>query len=172
MPNTKNIEVLKDLEERKSRAKSVFLAEYTSLNSKQQTQLRSELKKAGGELMIAKNTLIARILGKEQLNQSLQGQTAALFSYHDEISALKALVNFIKGNEALKLKQGLVGDTVYDESSLVELSKLPGKEELIGMLLGRLNAPASKLVGVLTASQRNLVYVLQAITDKRGSQTA
>ncbi len=166
MPNARNIAVSKDLEEKKSRAKAVILAEYAGLNSKQQTKLRQQVKKAGGELIIAKNTLIGRILGKSELDQSLNGQTTAVFSYEDEVGALKALVNFTKEAESLKIKQGLIGDVVYDEKSLDALSKLPGKNELIAQMLGRINAPASKLVGVLTAAQRNLVYALKAIAEK------
>ena len=130
---------------------------------------QQELKNAGGEFIVAKNTLVARVVGKEEMNQSFNGQTGTVFSYEDEVSALKALVKFAKENDVVKLKHGLVGTTVYDANALEELSKLPGKTELIGMLLGRLNAPASKLVGVLKASQRDLVYALQAIADKKGN---
>lgn len=167
MPNTKNIAVTKDLEEKHSKAKSVFLANYAGLTSKQQVRLRQEIKKAGGELIVAKNTLVSRLLGKSELDQSLQGQTGTVFAYEDEVAPLKALVAFAKEAESLKVKHGVVGDVVYDASALEELAKLPGKPEMIAMLLARLNAPGSKLVGVLTAAQRDLVYALQAIADKK-----
>lgn len=167
MPNTKNVAVVKDLEEKFSRAKSVVLTNYAGLTVKQQTKLRTELKKAQGELIVAKNTLVARVLGKDELNQSLQGQTGVLFSYGDEISALKALVQFAKDNNLPEIKQGLLNGVVYSQNQVIELSKLPGKDELIAMLLGRLNAPASKLVGVLTGVTRNLVYGLNAIAEKK-----
>lgn len=167
MPNTKNISQVKLLEEKFSRAKAVILANYAGLNSKQQVKLRSELKKAGGEFIVAKNTLVARVVGKDELNQSFNGQTGAVFSYEDEVGALKALVAFAKENKTLELKQGVVGGTVYSAKSLDELSKLPGKTELIQMLLSRLNAPASKLVGVLNAGVRDLAFVLAEIAKKK-----
>ncbi len=172
MPNTKNIAAVKELQEKVERAKSIILASFSGLNSKQQVQLRQSLKEAGGELIIAKNTLISRVIGKDALDQSFNGQTGTLFSYEDEVTALKALVKFTKTNEAIKLKQGVIGDTVYDAKQLEELSALPGKTELIGMLLSRLNAPASKLVGVLTAAQRDLAFVLVAIGKKKAEQKA
>jgi large subunit ribosomal protein L10 len=169
MPNAKSIASVNLLQEKYSRAKAVILANFAGLNSKQQVKLRQELKNAGGEFIVAKNTLVARVVGKDSMSQSFTGQTGTVFSYDDEVGALKALVKFAKANDVVKLKQGLIGATVYDAKALEELSTLPGKTELIGMLLGRLNAPASKLVGVLTAGPRNLVYALQAIADKKGN---
>lgn len=167
MPNTKNISVLEDLKERASRSKSILVAQYTGLNSKQQVELRSELKKVGAEMLVAKNTLVDRIVNNEKVSPHLAGQTGVIFSYEDEVSALKTVVAFIKTADVLKLKVGIVAGNVYEEKSLVELSKLPSKLELIAQLLNRVNTPATKLVGVLTASQRNLVYALDAIAKKK-----
>lgn len=167
MPNTKNVAQVAMLEEKFQRAKAVILANYTGLNSSTQTLLRQELKKAGGELIIAKNTLIGRILKKDELNQSLQNQTGAVFSYDDEVSALKVVVKFAENSKTLELKQGVIADRVYDAAALKELSKLPGKEQLVAMLLSRLNAPGSKLVGVLQAGVRDLAFVLAEIAKKK-----
>lgn len=160
------------LTEKFNRAKSVVLTDYAGLTVTQQTKLRSQLKKANGELIVAKNTLIARVIGKEEMNQSLQGQSAILFSFGDEISALKELVQFAKDNTLPQIKQGLLDDKVLSQDEVIALSKLPGKEELLGMLLGRLNAPASKLVGVLTGVQRNLVYALEAVRKQKEGTVA
>lgn len=167
MPNTKNIASIELLQEKFARAKSVLLANYAGLNSKQQVKLRQELKKAGGEFIVAKNTLVARVVGKKELDQSFNGQTGTIFSYDDEVSTLKALVQFAKENNTVSVKQGVIAGTVYSAEQLNELSKLPGKIELIQMLLGRLNAPASKLVGVLSGNVRDLAFVLAAIAKKK-----
>lgn len=167
MPNTRNISQLTQLQEKYAKAKSAFLTQYAGLTVKLQTTLRSDIKKAGGELIVAKNTLIDRTIGKDALKASLKGQTAIVLSYEDEVEPLKVLVKFAADTKVLEVKQGVVGGAVMSENQLKELSKLPGKPELIRELLARLNAPASKLVGVLTASQRNLVYALQAISEKK-----
>lgn len=167
MPNTKNIAQVKELQEKLARAKAVILANYAGLNSKQQVKLRQVLKDAGGEMIVAKNTLVARVVDKSELQQSFSGQTGTVFSYTDEVSTLKALAAFAKENPAVLLKQGVVAGTVYDAKQLDELSKLPGKTELIQMLLSRLNAPASKLVGVLNAGVRDLAFVLAKVAEKK-----
>ncbi len=167
MPNAKNKAQIELLQEKMSRAKSVILTDYANLPVKLQTKLRSEIKKAGGEFVVAKNTLMNRIVKKDEIRQSFNGQTAIVFSYEDEVAPLKVVVKFIDDNKVMQLKEGVISGQVMTVTQLTELSKLPGKQELIAQLLGRLNAPGSKLVGVLTASQRNLVYALQAISEKK-----
>jgi large subunit ribosomal protein L10 len=166
MPNSKNIQQVKMLEEKVARAKSIVLTNYAGLTVKQQTTLRSQLKENGGEFVVAKNTLLARVVGKESLNQSFQGQTGVLLSYEDEVKALKVLVKFAKDNNLPEVKDGVVNGAVLSPSQVMELSKLPGKEQLIAQMLGSLQAPGNNLVGVLTASVRNLVFALSAIAKK------
>jgi large subunit ribosomal protein L10 len=91
---------------------------------------------------------------------------AIVLSFQDEVSAIKALFAFHKDNDKLNIKQGMVEDKVLSAEEVENLSKLPGKNELISMLLARLNSPGQGMVNVLKASQRNLVYVLKAIADK------
>jgi large subunit ribosomal protein L10 len=167
MPNAKNVAQVKLLEEKVARAKAVYLTNYAGLSVKQQTKLRSELKQNGGEFIVAKNTLLARTLGKEELRPSLSGQTGVLLSYDDEVKALKVLVKFCKDNNLPELKEGIVGGSVMSVDQVQALSKLPGKEELIAMMLNRINAPATKLVGVLNAGVRDLVYALSAHVRKQ-----
>lgn len=166
MPNSKNIAQVKMLEEKVARAKSIVLTNYSGLSVKQQTKLRSSLRGAGGEFIVAKNTLVARVLKKEELNTSLQGQTGVLFSYEDEVKALKELVKFAKDNNLPEIKEGILNGVVLSHNQVIDLSKLPGKEELVAKMMGSLKAPGNNLVGVLKASIRDLGYVLSSYMKK------
>lgn len=172
MPNTKNIAQVKELEEKVARAKSIILTNYAGLTVKQQTKLRAALKSAGGEFIVAKNTLLARVIGKEELNQSFQGQTGVLFSYEDEVKALKELVKFAKDSNLPEIKEGVLEGRVLTQNQVVELSKLPGKEELIAQMLGSLKAPGNNLVSVLKAGIRDLTYVLSSYMKKKAESGA
>lgn len=172
MPNTKNISQVKLLEEKVARAKSIILTDYAGLSVKQQTKLRAELKNAGGEFIIAKNTLLARVIGKEELRTSLQGQTGVLFSYEDEVKALKALVKFSKDNSLPAIKEGVLEGRVLTHNQVIDLSKLPGKEELIAKMLGSLQAPGNNLASVLKAGIRDLGYVLSSYMKKKAESGA
>ncbi|HZZ98914.1 MAG TPA: 50S ribosomal protein L10 [Candidatus Saccharimonadia bacterium] len=167
MPNKKNVASLADLKEKVAKAKSIVLMNYQGLTVAQQTKLRSEVKSAGGEFVVAKNTLVNIALNKPELKDALGGQTGVLFSYTDEVGALKKLVEFVKANEKPELKMGVMSDKALSKAEVMELSKLPGKEQLIGMLMARLQGPATGMVNVLNAGVRNLVYALNAIKSKK-----
>ncbi|NCN03504.1 MAG: 50S ribosomal protein L10, partial [Candidatus Pacebacteria bacterium] len=129
--------------------------------------LRSEVTAAGGEVLVAKNTLIDIAVGKGKLTDSLEGMNAIVFSYNDAVAAIKSLFNFQKDASKLEIKQGFMDDKVLSADEVKSLSKLPGKNELISMLISRLQSPATGLVNVLKAGPRNLVYALNAIVDKK-----
>lgn len=172
MPNQKNIQQVEIIKEKLSRTKSVAVVDYSGTTVNDQVKLRQDLAEAGGEMFVTKNTLIDIAVGKGKLSESLEGMNALVFSYEDAVSALKKLFDFHKDSDKLTIKQGLMEDKVLSPAELENLSKLPSKTELIGMLMSRLQGPAYGLVNVLTASQRNLVYALKAVADGKGTKQA
>jgi large subunit ribosomal protein L10 len=155
------------LSEKAAKAKSVVVADYTGTTVKDQVVLRAAIKKAGGELVVAKNTLIDLAVGKGKLAESLHGMNAAIFAYEDPVSPVKALFEFQKKTEKLNIKQGYMDDRVLSADEVQALSKLPSKQELLAKLLMILNSPATGLVNVLNAGPRNLVYALNAVAEKK-----
>lgn len=166
MPNTQNQAVLAELTEKAARAKSIALIDYSGTTVNDQVELRAKISEAGGELRVAKNTLIKLALNQDALKDSLEGMTALVLSYEDEVGALKPLVTFHKDNEKLQIKQGLLGDKVLSAEDVIKLSELPGKDQLIATLISRLQGPSYGMVNVLKAGQRNLVQVLKAVSEK------
>lgn len=168
MPNQHNQDQVKILQDKISRAKSIAIVDYAGTTATDQVKLRAEIKEVGGELFVSKNTLIDIALGKGKLTESLEGMNAIVLSYEDEVSALKKLFAFQKDTEKLTIKQGYMADKVLSAAEVANLSQLPGKTELIGMLISRLQSPAYGLVNVLKAGPRNLVYALKDLADKKG----
>lgn len=166
MPNTQNLAQVEVLKEKLAKSKSVIIVDYSGTSVNDQVSLRSAVTEAGGEMLVAKNTLIDIAIGKGKLSDSLQGMNAIVFSYEDAVAAVKKVFQFQKDTEKLKIKQGFMDDAVLSAEQVEALSKLPGKSELISMLIARLQGPAYGLVNVLKANQRNLVYALKAIVDK------
>lgn len=168
MPSQIKVQAVEALQEKLSRAKSVVFAKYSGLNSAQQTKLRRAIKEAGGEILITKNRLLNIALGKpEGLSDVLQDQLLTLFSYEDEVGAVKALAKFIEDNELPEIKGGWMEAKLLSVKDVETLSKTPGKAELIAMLLNRLQGPAYGLRNVLEAVPGNLVRVLNAIATKQ-----
>lgn len=169
MPNQSNQDQVAMLQEKLKGAKSVAIFDYSGTSVKDQVKLRSDIKEAGGEVVVTKNTLIDIAMGKGNVADSLHGMNAVAISLKDEVSAIKALFNFHKDNDRLTIKQGMMGDKVLSVEEVEKLSKLPGKDELISMLIARIKGPSHGLVNVLQAAQRDLVYVLKAVSEKQES---
>ncbi len=169
MPNKHNQSEFDVLTETLKKAKSVAIVDYSGTTVNDQVKLRSALRKVGGEFRVAKNTLMRIVLNKPELNDSFNGMNALVISIQDEVGAIKALFDFQKETEKLTIKQGVLDDKVLSAAEVAALSKMPGKQELISMLISRLNGPAYGMVNVLKAGSRNLVYALKAIADKKSS---
>ncbi len=166
-PSQKNQTQLEMLTEKAKRATSIVVADYSGTTVKDQVTLRSAIKLAGGEVIVAKNTLIDLAVGKGKLIDSLQGMNAAVFAYNDPVAPVKALFEFQKKSEKLTIKQGFMDNVVLSQEEVVSLSKLPSKNELIAKLLMIFKSPATNLVNVLQAGPRNLVYALNAVAEKK-----
>ena len=98
-----------------------------------------------------------------QLDVALRGMTAVAWSFEDPSAAARAVQEFRKGNEKLKIKAGLLEGTVLEPEAVeTQLATLPGKDEARAMLLATLLAPAQHFVMLLNAPARNFVGVLAA----------
>lgn len=172
MPNEKNKQLVQDLKDKLSKAKTVIFADYLGLSADKINELRSKMKENDTEVSVAKNTLVKialkdNNLEDKSLEEDLKGPTATFFGYGDPISPIKALVEFAKDYELPKIKSALV-DGVYTNASQVEvLSTLPSKEELLAKVVGGLKSPISGIVNTFGGVQRKFVYAINAIKDKK-----
>lgn len=176
MPSQKNINQLNDLKEKIEKSKAVVLADYSGLSVKEQSQLRRKIAEAKGQFSVFKNTLFKiafKELKKEvprQLDEALQGPTAFLFAYDDEIGPIKALVEFAQEKEMPKTKIGILlepSDRVLTLEEIEELAKLPSQDQLLAKLVGMLNSPTARLVNALSGNIKKLAFVLSAIQKQR-----
>jgi large subunit ribosomal protein L10 len=168
MPNTRNTANLDIIKDKIASAKSAVIVEYAGTSVNDQTELRRKLKEAGGEFIVAKNTLLNLGLGeKPEFKEALNGMNALVVSYDDEVAAVKVVFDFHKETEKLVVKAGLLDDQPLDAAGVEQLSKIPSKNELVAKLIGSLNSPATGLVNVMKAGTRDLVYVLKAVAEKQ-----
>jgi large subunit ribosomal protein L10 len=85
----------------------------------------------------------------------------------DSNEVAKILFDFTKEAPALKVKGALVGDSVYDAAQTEAFSRLPGRLELISMLMSVMNAPARNLAAALNDVPARLVRTIEAIGEKK-----
>jgi large subunit ribosomal protein L10 len=178
MKKLEKIEFVKKLQEELKGAKSVVLVNYAGLGVKAQQELKKRLSEVGGKMVVVKNTLLGRAgeaagIDKELLTDSiLTGQTALVISSEDPIAPIQVLGKFAKeftseaGNPIPKFKVGMVEGSFQDESALAKLSTLPGRDALLGQLLGTLMGSEYGLVGTLNANLQKLVNILDQASKK------
>lgn len=158
-------ELVSEYVEKLKRSQAVLVTEYRGLKVKQLQELRRELRASNSELVVAKNTLILRALAEVGLptpDTLLSGPTAVAFLYQDLATPTKTLGKFARDTKILVVKGGVLGRSVFDESGVQQLADLPGREQLLGQVVGTLQAPLSGLVSVLAGNLRGLINVLNA----------
>jgi len=173
MPNNKNISAVAELTTKLDQVQAVFIADYAGLTVKEQVTLRGLVRAAGGDMTVAKNSLLKIAMKNKDfditsIEQALTGPNITLLANGDAVAPLKAMVEFAKTNDKNlpKIKAGVLGKEVLSITKIMQLATLPSKNELIAKLMGTLSNPARNLVSVLTAPMRNFVYALNAISKK------
>lgn len=163
--------ILRDLSAKIDKAKSMVFASFNALSVQENEELRNELRKDNNEYYVAKKTLLSMALkekGQEVDVDNFKGQIAVVFGYDDEVSPAKTLGKFIKSHEdKVEFMGGIMEGKFIQPAEVMELSKLPSKQELYARLVGSLNAPISGVVNVLAGNLRGLVQVLKAISEKQ-----
>ncbi|MBP1889956.1 large subunit ribosomal protein L10 [Clostridium moniliforme] len=153
-----------EIKEKLEKSQSVVLASYQGLTVEEDTQLRKNLREAGIEYRVYKNTLVtlaAKELGLEGIVQYLEGPVSMAFGYEDATAPARILNDFAKDHKKLELKAGVVDGEVYDQAMITKIASIPSKEVLIAKLLGSIKAPLS-----------NLAYLLNAIKEKKEAESA
>lgn len=157
-------QLVAEIAEKLRASKSTIIVDYRGLNVAQVTELRKQLREAGIEFKVYKNTLTRRAvaeLGLEGLDETLTGLNAIAFSNDDVVAPAKILNEFAKKNEALKIKAGIIEGNVATLEEVKALAELPSREGLLSMLLSVLQAPI-----------RNFALVTKAVAEKKEEQGA
>lgn len=164
---TDNVEEIK---EKIQKSQSVVLVDYRGLNVEQLTELRSKYRAGGVDYKVYKNSMMRfafKDSGLEEFNQYLKGPSAIAFGYDDPVNAAKITSEFIKDNENLEIKAGIVDGKIIDIDGVNSLAKLPSREVLIAQVLGGFNAPIQGFTNVLQGTIRSLALVLNAIAEEK-----
>lgn len=155
-------------------AKTLTFADYRGLGANQIATLRDKIKAVGGELIIEKNSLLKIALsqtGRKVEDQSLlTGPTAAIFSFQDEVGAIKETAANAKESGLPSFKFGYFGNEYLDTSKIDILSMIPTTDVLKGKIVSTLSSPLYGIVGVLGANLRNLVYALASIKIRKAGE--
>jgi len=158
--------ILEELKEKISKQKVTIFVDFTGLKMKDIFDLRKKLKMVDSQLKVTKKTLAQIAFNKSGLKteiKKLKGEIAFVFGLKDEISPAKIIFQFSQINPNLKILGGFLENKFVEAEKIVELAKLPTREELLGKLVGSISAPVSNFINVLQGNLRNLVSILSQL---------
>ena len=163
---SKNLEIKKgvvaDIKEKFEKAQSAVLVDYRGLNVAEVTELRNQLRKAGVEYAVLKNTMInlaVKDMNLDDMKPHLEGPTAVAFGYEDAVAPAKILSEFAKKNKNVTIKCGVCDGAYIDEKGVQALANTPSREVLIAKIMGSMMSSVSKFV-----------YALEAIRKKQAGE--
>ena len=163
---SKNLEIKKgvvaDIKEKFEKAQSAVLVDYRGLNVAEVTDLRNQLRKAGVEYAVLKNTMInlaVKDMNLDDLKPHLEGPTAVAFGFEDAVAPAKILSEFAKKNKKITIKCGVCDGAYIDEAGVQSLASTPSREVLIAKIMGSMMSSVSKFV-----------YALEAIRKKKAGE--
>lgn len=162
--------IVEEIRDRLSRVKGAIVTDYRGLNAAEMTSLRRELREAGVEFKVFKNTLTilaAEKLDMEDLISLLNGPTAFAFGYEDPVVPAKIINEFAKKSPKLEVKGGILEGTVLDVQEVQNLASLPSREVLLSMVARGMQGSIYGMVNVLQGNIRNLVYALEAVRQQK-----
>lgn len=156
-------------------SEAIIITGYRGLKVKDVEKLRRKIRDADGSFAVVKNTLAVRALQKAGwtvADDLLTGPVGIGFCHQNVGGVAKAITDFAKENELLKISGGVLGSRIIDEAAVKSLANLPPLEVVRAQFLGLLNTPAARLAGVVASGVRQMVNVLNAYAEKDKNEAA
>ncbi|MBQ4617353.1 MAG: 50S ribosomal protein L10 [Clostridia bacterium] len=155
-------ELVDNLSEKLKAAVAGVVVDYKGITVEDDTKLRRELREAGIEYFVVKNTMLRRAAANVDLSgldSVLEGSTALALSNEDHTAAARILTKYAETSKTFSVKAGFLDGEVIDAAKVEELGKIPSKDVMVAITLGTLLAPIS-----------GLARVLNAIAEKQGEE--
>lgn len=136
--------------------------------------LRKKMRRSGVRYMVLKNRLARMALDEAGLGEMAdtvsEKKVLGIGVINDDpVLVAKLMVEFSKKNKGFNISKGYLEGRVLEKEKINELAELPGREQLIAMIVGMMNAPIASFVGVLSSLLRSLLHVLKAVKEKKES---
>jgi large subunit ribosomal protein L10 len=157
-------QIVAEIADKLKDSKSTIVVDYRGLTVSEVTELRKQLREAGVDFKVYKNSMTRRAAEAAELsglNEALTGPNAIAFSSEDVVAPAKILNDFAKKHEALEIKAGVIEGNLATVEEVKALAELPSREGLLSMLLSVLQAPI-----------RNLALAAKAVADQKEEQGA
>lgn len=169
MPTQAKIDVVQEIREKIENNQIAIMTKYVGINVEAVTALRRQLREAGVDYKVYKNTLAKRALDELGLVDAadfMEGPTAWAFC-EDPVTPAKVLKDFGKQSKFVVMGGGVLEGKVVTAEQMQALADLPSRDQLLAQVVGTIAAPLRNLVGTLNAVPRNLVNVLDQVRKQK-----
>ncbi|MCQ8184333.1 50S ribosomal protein L10 [Parvularcula maris] len=146
----------------------VVVMKNSGLTVAEVTDLRNQMREAGGGVKVVKNRLAKIAIGDRpgsEVKDLFKGPTVVAYS-EDPVTAPKVIVKWAKDHDALEILGGLMGETSMDAGGIESLSKMPSREEIIGQIAATLTAPGANISSAAGAPAANIAGILKTLAEK------
>ena len=162
--------IIEAVKARAEKASFAVITDFKGMTVEELTNLRVALRNAGGEYLVVKNTL-ARIALTDGTHDAIKDKfhdnCGVAFGFDDPVAVAKALSDFAKQSKLFELRCASLDGKAMDAAQIDALAKLPGREQLLGQLLGTMNAVPTNFVSLFANMVRGLLYALKGIEDQK-----
>lgn len=157
-------QIVAQLSDRISNSVAGVVVEFKGITVADDTAMRKELREAGVEYTVVKNTLLGLAVkgtDLEGMTSVLEGTTAIATSTEDYVAAARILNNYAEKVESFNIKSGYLDGELIGLDKIKELATLPSREALLSMVANVFSAPIAAFA-----------RAVQAIADKDGAEEA
>ena len=162
--------IIEAVKARADKASFAVITDFKGMTVEELTNLRVSLRKAGGEYLVVKNTL-ARIALTDGTHDAIKDKfhdnCGVAFGFDDPVAVAKALSDFAKQSKLFELRCASLDGKALDAAQIDALAKLPSREQLLGHLLGTMNAVPTNFVSLFANVVRGLLYALKGIEEQK-----
>ena len=162
--------IIEAVKARADKASFAVITDFKGMTVEELTNLRVSLRNAGGEYLVVKNTL-ARIALTDGTHDAIKDKfhdnCGVAFGFDDPVAVAKALSDFAKQSKLFELRCASLDGKALDAAQIDALAKLPSREQLLGHLLGTMNAVPTNFVSLFANVVRGLLYALKGIEEQK-----
>jgi large subunit ribosomal protein L10 len=166
----KKAEQIQELNAQLQKASSMIVGSFSKLTVAKDYELRKTVRSVGGSYKVVKNTLAKRASEGTKVAEALKGLkgvSSIAYTDGDPVALAKALSKYVDDNPEFSFKSGILDGKVLSLQEIKALATMPSKEELYSKLLFLMNAPAQRLVTVMSAVGRDLAVVVNQGVEKK-----
>ncbi len=152
-----------------------YVFDYRGLSVEAISQLRNKVRETNSQMFVVKNRMLKRAISHKDyngMNENLVGPSAVIFAGEDPVAPAKALVEFAKKHEVIKIKAGVVGDSYMEAAQVDQFSKMPSQEELYAQILGGIQAPSRNILGCIKGLHNKLHGLMVSYHQKLEDEAA